>query len=964
MAPNNLYLTYKKDTSRLLYWIINTSNEIVHSGKNLQDESVVENTTGRSTVTELVKMSRLIAQHLETIPVTVLRLFQSVIEARSTVHAAFQQILNEKPDPEIEKSNVTHKHFINALTEAFTALGGLSRGTERVPYTEEEHDDELFSRNHFAALSLGNAKEDEDEVSSEDNARTQTRVRKKRTGKFKKGKRGKTPKQKSSSGETIVLADVPMESYRIIEDKQGIVTEYLLAVYSVVQEWIELRMSIQSLWKEVAYDGLNGAVAASLTSTAVAMVKKTCIAVFAEFPGHESYSTIVQTITRGDPEKAQTRYSLSLYRLSDCGHQNEMVQERTLDAKEHFLVHSYNDLVAFITDFQKNRTGKPTRGMQAQLNSWSPTFNLERATNEDRVAWRRSYTINWLYDLVNIYSSIVVQRNTMKGEDHVYEDVDWSTTGPWHHHRRLFGLNEFAGEITTLAMQKPSSEVIRRIQPHHVFQLQCIVDSWTASRGWTLSPLRGHILVPPPRGFRARRDVDLFLDREVQGNGRGLLQSIDILKGLLEKDAELHEDPNRHTHHSMILEDIRFDFVNWLGESKYMYGLTTIPASRFSKYNANGLWEYSPLLCAAGLVEGLVLVQRVIMQLWDHLPEPTLALHLHNMLVKKGYLKRKVGLYATLGSLHEQSFFPEGIPTENFVNAMTRRVKQKRADAALLRERQEVSRDATKNIHHLLDPRFNQFFQSKSALMLYYDADGLPENIPDSEIKIPSMLYMIRLRNTEREIDPTTKETRLAQTELVRRCKAIGQSDLELLELANTMLDLSARNDDTDAVFHRMTHANDVRTTPKRNPYDVAKDKKRGDLQGRPLLDILRPDIFADVCGENPVSSINYALVTCHIMLLFMKFEGQFKARRHPLWVEAYERPPAIMRRHKRVGLITAAMAEADDEAMKIFAECFEELRMGLMGCIYWDSLRAEESELKGQSDDDDEPPTDQCVVM
>lgn len=121
----------------------------------------------------------------------------------------------------------------------------------------------------------------------------------------------------------------------------------------------------------------------------------------------------------------------------------------------------------------------------------------------------------------------------MKGEQHVYEDVDWSLSGPWHQHRRLFGLNEFAGAITTLAMQKPNTDVRNKILPHHVFQLQCIVDSLTASRGWTLRPLRGHILAPPAHRFFPRRDVDRFLDRNVMRNGQGLLQAIDILKQLL-----------------------------------------------------------------------------------------------------------------------------------------------------------------------------------------------------------------------------------------------------------------------------------------------------------------------------------------------------------------------------------------------------------------------------------------------
>lgn len=67
-----------------------------------------------------------------------------------------------------------------------------------------------------------------------------------------------------------------------------------------------------------------------------------------------------------------------------------------------------------------------------------------------------------------------------------------------------------------------------------------------------------------------------------------------------------------------------------------MHGLTTIPASRFPKHHTNGLCEYSPLLCGAGLAEGLVLVQRVMMSLWNQVPEPILVLHLHNMLVKRG----------------------------------------------------------------------------------------------------------------------------------------------------------------------------------------------------------------------------------------------------------------------------------------------------------------------------------------
>ncbi|KAI7278710.1 hypothetical protein KC345_g5818 [Hortaea werneckii] len=455
-------------------------------------------------------------------------------------------------------------------------------------------------QNHFSVLSLGKVEDEEDDDGDDDDdashvhsapAKQQSKPRTKKSAKGKKGKRGKKPKPRSTSGPAAAppLSDLPIESYRIIENQDGLISDYLMAVYAIVQEWMALRSYTQDLWHEVVYEGLNGAVAASLTNSAVAMVKQTCIAVFAEFPGHESYGTIMQTITRGDIERAQQQFSLDSYRMRDSGRP------------------------------EKKNCGKPTKAMQAQLNQWNPTWDLQRATNDERIQWRLLYTINWLYDIVNVFSSIIVQRHTMKGECHVLEDVDWSPSGPWNHHRRLFGLNEFAGDITSFAMQKPTVDIKRKILPHHVFQLQCIVDSFMVSRGWTVKPFWGHVVTAPPRHFFPRRDVDFFLDREVKrfgpdnNQGPGVLQSIDILEQMLEKDATEHRGSTKHVLARTLFGEIKFDLVKWLGECKYMYGLNTIASSRFSKYNANGLWEYSPLLSGAGLVEAIILIQRLSM---------------------------------------------------------------------------------------------------------------------------------------------------------------------------------------------------------------------------------------------------------------------------------------------------------------------------------------------------------------
>lgn len=132
-----------------------TSNRIVQSAANRQDDMLVTvNTTQRSTVAEIVNMAQLIPKHLKEIPVIIFELFKAAIKARSTMHAGFQKFASEKPDSEMEKSNAKHKHFIDALSEAFEALGGNNQAPGKSSSVVEEADDEIIFRNRFSALSL------------------------------------------------------------------------------------------------------------------------------------------------------------------------------------------------------------------------------------------------------------------------------------------------------------------------------------------------------------------------------------------------------------------------------------------------------------------------------------------------------------------------------------------------------------------------------------------------------------------------------------------------------------------------------------------------------------------------------------------------------------------------------------------------------------------------------------------
>lgn len=463
MADRNTYLKYKRDQRKLVNWIINTSAQII---KKLPSESsVTGNTTGVVSLAALQSFSALIGKHLDPIPPAIFRLFESIIDARNQTHNLFLDLTASDKGPEIRRSNESHKHWINGLTQAFKALGGDSwkAGKNSQPEVSDEDAEQVIFANKFSTLSLGSETntegEEVDESASEEEeieaaaistaGNTAKRSKKKAPKKGKKGKKGRKPKTANAPD----LQDVPLESYRIIEDETGTVTDYLMAVYSLAQQMMELRHHLQGVWCQVVYNNVNSAVAANISNVAIGIIKDTQSQIFVDFPGHDSFDTVMQTLTRGNPDKAQGNFQVHAA-CQDAKGDFHLSHRCDINVREEFFFNCYQDLFNFITDYQQTRSGKPTKPMLKNIQNWNPTLNLARATRQERLKWRRAYTINWLYDLVNIFSSIVVQRRTIRNQRILLESVDWSRAGPWNQHRRLFGINDFAGDITHLAVQK------------------------------------------------------------------------------------------------------------------------------------------------------------------------------------------------------------------------------------------------------------------------------------------------------------------------------------------------------------------------------------------------------------------------------------------------------------------------------------------------------------------------------
>jgi hypothetical protein len=163
---------------------------------------------------------------------------------------------------------------------------------------------------------------------------------------------------------------------------------------------------------------------------------------------------------------------------------NQLIQGRARgmrQAEEILLLNCHDDLVAFITEYRKKRNGRP--GPMLKCLNWNPNFistEAERSmfTPERLRKWNADYTMSWLYDLVNTYAAARINEVDKSTALKDAEVLDWSYEGllpsakkPWSN-RQLWGLLEFAQDITVMAMQKPGSPILSEIKPHHVFQLQ------------------------------------------------------------------------------------------------------------------------------------------------------------------------------------------------------------------------------------------------------------------------------------------------------------------------------------------------------------------------------------------------------------------------------------------------------------------------------------------------------------
>ncbi|KAK3490307.1 uncharacterized protein B0T23DRAFT_359589 [Neurospora hispaniola] len=914
--------------SPLVYWVLQTSTALVWSlPSSYPDAPDVPLGDPHITLSHLVALSKFIGKHVEPgdVPTAILGLFLLVTGAVYDCQAALQRIATKKTHPDVEKGISSLERFAEALGECYVALGGwdwalhdytpLDSLSPYLPLTKGNVDCLVIKE--FVALDPPEASEadqdSEQETSQQAGPRLGHQRKQARPGKGKRGRRRKDKDTAKSKAKDIdkgplpdVLSNRLLDSFDVTLDEHGMTTGYIIAAYDLIKDCVEFRAYLQDLWYEVAYEGLHSAVAGALSNTALNMIHGHEDVLSANFPDKQTFHSVISTVSsvlglRDEP-------GVTGANKGDAD---------LMDAKEMLLLHTYHDLLDFITDYQKNDNGKPTKRMMKELNNWNPDFDLRRATMEERLKWRRAYTINWLYDLANVLSNRMAQ----------VAEVSEKRPGGGISRKeaqsaRVLGLTSFAFLISLLATSDGKVGIRERILPHHVFQLQCIVDSLTVTKGWIHDLPKGHVFIAPPPAdkFRPMRDVDLFL-HGIDDARPGILTGFERLEALLRIEANLRPTSKKNPQFQEILEAVREICTQFLGKHPALGN-----RSRFSTTDPNALWHYSPYLCGVGLAEALDAQFVSILYVWGHQMEPVMLMHLYNFLRQEGYLEKPVDLFESLQRLFPTSFFPNGeMPVSDHGNAL--------ADFLIdLENKESRKKGKWKTLSGSGDP-VHLTIPYESMLVLLREKAWNIYRVPDDYVALSSLLAKLRIAQTEHITDHVTGKRRLKKTTLVKRAKAALVTEGLTEDLAEEkLLALADALEEFDCMQEQQ--AEDAHDTPQ-------------EIRNCEWLDILKVDLTADVDGDHPTCGLNLAKITWRMINIFGCIEEELRRLGNKTYLNfcndkgEYDSSKYMYKEtDARTLLVPMAMVNKDVQFLEVVAKTLAEEFTTLSDSIYWRELK------------------------
>ncbi|KAK3392406.1 hypothetical protein B0T20DRAFT_455916 [Sordaria brevicollis] len=842
-------------------------------------------------------------------------LFCALIDAATSSRAAFQRIMADTLMTDVDATDADYESFIETLRECFRILCGADAHQKSSvlvparPLTQSELDRLIIKE--FPRL-----KNKESETVHEPEASPQVappaghQRKQARPGKGKKSRRRKDSEASKSKDTNAAKEAFEKFSEKVLQDVIGIelpdnvhpaVT--FMTVFDWFKECFDLRAYLQSVWYDVAYKGLNSAVAGTLWKIALRAMNV-----------QPDIKSVKSTLAH---DVSYREVMVIMYGVLGFGAELEDMDankgdERLVNGREMFLVYTYRDLLDFITDYKKNSTGKPTKRMMKEINNWDPHFDLRSATMEERLKWRRSYTINMLYDLVGLCAHRM---------EKIKEIENRKTLDP----------------AKRLAVDKSDKNVRDQICPIHVFYLQMIVDSFTVTKGWTFDLHEGHRFNEPANGFHPMRDNNTFFGGINQPNS-GILYAVGQLSQRLQAqslDIPQHSNIARSRHVLDLVNITTSKFQEFFVPSDLLERSRFRLANPSSPSSFQGLWEFSPLLCSAGLAEVLESGFLLGLHIWGHHFEPIILMHLYNMLLREGYLKAPIQLFENMQRLFPLAFFPHGtVPVSDYATVLAHRVAE--LEGAMLNKHAKNSGPGA-----LSEPYYLTIAHD-SMLILLQATKWSIDKISSSVVPLSSLVAKLRIARTEQIVDPNTGTRRLQETVLVKRAKAA---------LISEGLSESSANEKLLAVADAVAELDAMEKEQAGSSVDKVHCMTPDHYSSSDALDLIKVDLMADVDGERPVCGVNLLAFTNYAFEVFEAMEVMLTDSRNKTLAllvtpEGHYKVPrnrqltTNVQSYGRSLLVVDAIRNNDAQVLKRAAHCIKKFQIPFSNCILWKKLK------------------------
>lgn len=406
---------------------------------------------------------------------------------------------------------------------------------------------------------------------------------------------------------------------------------------------------------------------------------------------------------------------------------------------------------------------------------------------------------------------------------------------------------------------------------------------------------------------------------------------------------------------------MRDDLKGFLGTSVLNsdIGLLAISKSRFLSSNRNGLWEYSPYLCGAGLVEALKFTTEFGLTVWERHSEPMAILHLYNFLYQKGWCP-DIPVLDTLCQLFvEEVFGRDKVPTSNFLTVWRSALKVN--TTVLGREVSGRYRDLRKrrqmSANNPLDPKNNHHFSRHSFLSLLQNANWRPNDIPDDKIPLNAHIGFLRIMEQRKK--------KVKNSVLLKRAEAGGFNLEQMGKGADAFAGVTERlkqPEIPDEMKQKLLKAMGKEDYKYGSSKPRVSQSSQFELNNAAFLHILERDVVNDITGNNtPYSGINHLFLLSIFLTYFAIVEKQCA---HD------ELCRRAMSSKEFSGALVQIILENEDEHLGrelggLLLETFQ--GAGLKGFVYWpmvDVIRSGYYASNAEDQSDGPENAEQCVVM